>query len=148
MHGHWAGTNRKITMFLLLCIQDLYVKGGGGGGGWGHSHRPCSHNCDRSRSAVNGQNRSKGYNLQSKCTQKHQDCREMENLGGVTCEVKGRKSAQSTVEPLKRAGQGFNPWSQLLHMWLYSIPSSFHTVSQSAKRAGEWSMGINVNSMP
>ena len=34
--------------------------------GGGHSHRLCSHNCNRSRSMVNGQSRSKGCGQRSK----------------------------------------------------------------------------------
>ena len=39
--------------------------------------------------------------------------RKRANLGGVMREVKGRKSAQSTIKQLKRDGQGLDLRSQL-----------------------------------
>ena len=86
------------------CVsQDGVSKGGGG-----HSHGLYSHNCDRSRSAVNGQSHSKGCSLLSKHAQKHavygqsmlrstENHRKTANLGGVTCEVKGQRPKISTV---------------------------------------------------
>ena len=73
------------------------------------------------KGAVNGQSafriaqfavkaRSESHSLRSK---RAENPSETANLGGVTREVKGRKSALSTVKVLKRASQGFDPRSQL-----------------------------------
>ena len=49
----------------------------------------------------------------------------MANLGGVTCEVKGRKSAQSTAKPLKRASQGLDPVTVVTIESMRVIPPLF-----------------------
>ena len=55
--------------FTDMTLNRVIIEhgGGGGGGGGGHSHRLYSHNCDCSRSVVNGQSRSKGCSQRSKC---------------------------------------------------------------------------------
>ena len=68
----------------------------------------CSHNCNRSPSVVNGQNRSKGCSQRSECAQKYtvydqsalrstENCRDTADLIGVASEVKGQRPKISAV---------------------------------------------------